>query len=1055
MPKFSCLFRVFAVFRSYLSKKAYPATIIGRDDSMSKNKIVKTIATILVVVLVVFVALVYFEISVMGDPFEIQAWMVEHLTIDPNASPDGTTPDGETTVTPTPGKYKDPEMLSDELVAQILNNNGNRKIYTEYAKAYADADRPIKEILIEGESAKIVSGDKVSVVNNYNGAAAALKWQDEGEVEYTFNVDKAGLYLIRMKYSSFPVEGKTTSGNIELKFKLNGEMPFDCAAELVFTKLWADEKVEGANVDDRGFVSDSRGNNIRPTQILVEDWREVDFTDSQAVYTEELMVYFEAGENTITLSGTKTNFAIDWIKVYNTDKTPTYDEYRASISNSGVATGFVKTIEAEVTDLKSISSITPNWDRSGPATSPSHPSALILNLIGGTNWQTVGEWVEWSFDVEQEGDYKIAFRYRQNFISGLFTSRRVYIDGAVPFEELDGVAFHFGNDWQTLELADENGEAYLIHLTPGKHTIRLEVTMGELAQTLQTLEESVYLLNYTYREIIAITTTSPDQYRDYKLENDIDYLADKFFTVSNWLETEALRLAEIIGNKGGEISIMLNAADQLNDFAEDPEEIVERMAAYKDTVTSLSSLMMQLQQQALEIDVISIASADAENTFNKASWGENFVFQVQAFIGSFTTDYSTVGDEAEGGEKTITVWFPGSREQAEIVKRMITDTFTPKYGINVNLELAQIGLAQAIIAGTAPDVLTSTGRADPVNLAARGALYPLSDFEDYEETLAWFNEGAAEPYKYNGDNKYYGIPVTENYHMMFYRTDIFTDLGIEPPETWEEFYKLIPVIQRNNMEIGLPYTSMAAAGINTGLGTRDLYITLLLQQGGQVFKDDLTAVDLDSAIALAAFKEWTEFYKLYSFPLEFDFYNRFRTGEMPIGITGYGTYNLLSAAAPEIRGLWKMAPIPGTLKEDGTIDRTEATSGSAAVIPADTEYPEEAWTFVKWWVSAEAQARYGNELEILMGAASRYDTANLEALEMLPWSTTELEILAEQREHVVTIPEVVGGYYVSRSIDNAFRDVYFNGENTRDAVYEHMIIANSEITRKRAEFGLD
>ena len=43
---------------------------------------------------------------------------------------------------------------------------------------------------------------------------------------------------------------------------------------------------------------------------------------------------------------------------------------------------------------------------------------------------------------------------------------------------------------------------------------------------------------------------------------------------------------------------------------------------------------------------------------------------------------------------------------------------------------------------------------------------------------------------------------------MFYRTDIFEELGIEPPETWEDLYRIIPVLQRNNMEIGLPYQQM-------------------------------------------------------------------------------------------------------------------------------------------------------------------------------------------------------------------------------------------------------
>ena len=46
--------------------------------------------------------------------------------------------------------------------------------------------------------------------------------------------------------------------------------------------------------------------------------------------------------------------------------------------------------------------------------------------------------------------------------------------------------------------------------------------------------------------------------------------------------------------------------------------------------------------------------------------------------------------------------------------------------------------------------------------------------------------------------------MTADMNMMFVRTDIFEELGLSIPETWEELYKLIPTLQRSNMNIGLP-----------------------------------------------------------------------------------------------------------------------------------------------------------------------------------------------------------------------------------------------------------
>ena len=39
--------------------------------------------------------------------------------------------------------------------------------------------------------------------------------------------------------------------------------------------------------------------------------------------------------------------------------------------------------------------------------------------------------------------------------------------------------------------------------------------------------------------------------------------------------------------------------------------------------------------------------------------------------------------------------------------------------------------------------------------------------------------------------------------MLFYRTDIFDELNISVPETWDEFMKIIPVLQSKNMDIVL------------------------------------------------------------------------------------------------------------------------------------------------------------------------------------------------------------------------------------------------------------
>lgn len=93
-------------------------------------------------------------------------------------------------------------------------------------------------------------------------------------------------------------------------------------------------------------------------------------------------------------------------------------------------------------------------------------------------------------------------------------------------------------------------------------------------------------------------------------------------------------------------------------------------------------------------------------------------------------------------------------------------------------------------------------QAQPLNYGVRGALYDLNTFDDADEICARFSESAVTPFRL--ENHLYGLPEQQSFAMMFYRTDILEELGLSAPETWTDFYKLIPVLQEKNMEIGLP-----------------------------------------------------------------------------------------------------------------------------------------------------------------------------------------------------------------------------------------------------------
>ncbi|MNP16201.1 hypothetical protein D3C76_1085880 [compost metagenome] len=206
---------------------------------------------------------------------------------------------------------------------------------------------------------------------------------------------------------------------------------------------------------------------------------------------------------------------------------------------------------------------------------------------------------------------------------------------------------------------------------------------------------------------------------------------------------------------------------------------------------------------------------------------------------------------------------------------------------------------------------------------------------------------------------------------------------------------------------------------------------------------------------MEAFKMWTGLFTNYKIQKQADFYNRFRSGEMPIGVADYSTYVLLSTAAPELTGWWGMKPMPGIEQSDGQINRSTGGLAQTGMIFKDTEMREESWEFLKWWTSADAQERFGSELEALLGVEARWNTANVEALKRLPWQSADLEAILEQWEWFKEREVVIGGYYTTRHIANVWNEIVLNGKITREAVEDGVKEIDKELRKKREEFGID
>ncbi len=859
----------------------------------------------------------------------------------------------------------------------------------------------------------------------------------EGTVALAVDLPEERALTLRLTYAFF---ADADPQKASVSVLLDGRPAADGASDIGLSCRYEDAEP---------IRQDLRGNDILPEQRLSTAPVSAVLCDS-AQLGRQIPFTIPAGRHELTLAFSSTKITLT--DVCLTDPAlPSYEQYRAGCP-AGSAGDVSVTVQAEQAALRSTSSLLPGTDRSGPATVPSDPVAKKLNVIAAGRWKDIGASLTWRIDVPADGRYRIGLRWKQDTKEGLATFRALYLDGEIPFAEAAELRFPYGRGWQYTCLGDAEGESYEFYLTAGTHMMTLEAVSGKMAEPTAALQETVYRLNTLYRRIIMVTGVSPDPYRDHDLFTQIDDLQQQFSASAASLDELIGQIGAVTGSKGGQISALAQLQKQLAEFAQDDLTIPDRLDAFKNNIVAAAALVTSFYEQPLSLDFITLTGeAAAEPEGLRPGLFDSLSYHLSAFFGSFFHDYSAVGDQTSSAVE-LTAWYGGSREQAEILKQLIDGGFTGQTGIGVRLQLVAIPLSQAILAGTAPDVLLTTSRGQPVNLGIRGALMDLSACDGVEEMKAEYAPQAFVPYTCRG--ALYGIPVTMSFHMMFVRTDIFAELGLSVPDTWDDLDTTVARLQRTNMTVGLPYSVMSsAASIEAGMGCKDIFSALLLQNGGRIYNDAQDATVLDEEATMAAFRRWTAYYTTYQLDTQYDFYNRFRTGEMPIGIGDYSFYNTLQAAAPELKGLWTMTVIPGTRRPDGSVDRTEAASGSACVIVKDTPCPNEAWQLLRWWCSAAVQGRFGSEIELQMGTAARYAPANRNALRLLPWSEEQLDLLERQAEQIEEIPEVIGGYYTARGLDNAFRNVLFNAVNYREALLEQMDIINTELARKQKEFS--
>lgn len=918
--------------------------------------------------------------------------------------------------------------------------------YTNYVKKYTDAARPDKTVEVLGKDYDPASvTDAQITVTTVDGENDVMQWANqEGSVSWTVNIPETGVYNIKMIYEAL----ESNTNDVEFSLLIDGESPYATASRITLSKRW---------INESEIKQDSRQNDIRPGQISTPCWQETPLEDIDGLFNEPLEFYMEAGEHTITFESEKAEFAVKSFTFYQYEAPAAYTA--PSDSDLTQAQGQKITLEGETAAYKSSRTLYPTSDKSSYLTSSangSSPTKTRYNTIGSGSWTQSTQTVTWEFNVDKAGYYKIGIRGRQDQMRGMYSNRRLYVNGEVPCLEANQIKFYYDTDWSITTPKSENGDDLYFYLQAGTNTISLEAVPGEIGEIMGNLDELVYNINSYYRQIRQITGPDPDEYNNYMIDTAIPSIVPDFKEYAKTLRDKKAEIEKLSGSGGTEAETLEKMAIVLDKCIKKPDLIPEMMSQIKDNITSVSSFVNQYREQPLEVDMIEVATSDQDFTSCDKSFFGSLGFGFMGFIGSFFEDYNALSDE---DESAMECWVMLGRDNAEALQQLISSEYNPTAKTKINLKLVQGGIVEATFAGKGPDLALFMGGDFPIQLAARGVLTDLTTFSDFDEVKTRFADDATVLYQYNGGT--YGLPCDQTFPMLFYRSDILSEYGIDPAtdlNTWDGLLNCLPTLQRNYLEVGLILPVMTSTGGTTQVSAitepGNTFAMLLLQQGLNYYNEEQTKTTFDTQEAVNAFDTWTKFYTTYSFQQTYDAFTRFRTGDMPVVIQNYTFYNQLSVAAPEIKGCWGFQPVPGTVQEDGTINHAANSNGSGAIIFTKAADQEGAWDFIKWFTSTDAQVKYGNNIESILGTMGRYATANEEALQQLSWTTSEVNLLLDQLNSQVEIPIIPASYGVTRNVMNAFRAVVNDYDNARDTLFWYNKDINDEITRKLEDLGL-
>lgn len=885
-----------------------------------------------------------------------------------------------------------------------------------------------------------IQGLEVLASSDLYGEAVLSSGKDEvylmdinHDVTVVHDIEQAGLYEIAVKY--YIVDPAIDA--VQMNVKVNGETPFYEAQTLVLPSVWEFETLT--------FSQDRYNNDIQPSSFRPELWQEATLKDHKGMHEDTFLFYLEP-DDVMTFSYINASVLIGEVSYIVSEELATYDSYIKNFENEEVIDELVMVSARDMAE-RSDPSIRLRVEQD-PSNLYYDTQQLRLNTIFGDSWENGGQSITYDLNVETAGLYQLSFKYRQYLLKDMPVFRRIYINGEVPFDALDTVAFPHTMNFINRSITQSDGTPYYVYLEKGDNQITLEAISHPYKTSIETMKYIMNEIQSLALDIKRYTSGGTDRFRDWDIsvyfpeaENDIRAWSNML----GWLYDDLVTLAS--DERPSELANILVAQDRLLSIADNINQLPSRMVQFSDGDSSvnqlLGSVVAQLFRSNLELER-TMVHGDVSLPSPYSNVFVNMFEGAKRLVLSFINNPYSVSNSDED----LNIWVNYPRQYIEILQVMIDQQFEGERKVTLSQMPDQNKLILANTSGQAPDIALGVDHWIPYEFAIRGAAIDLRTFEGYEDVVSRFSPGAMIPYAF--EDGMFGIPSTQNFWVTFYRTDIMDSVGVtEIPSTWDDVVSTLPLLQSYGLNYFVPLAQFS--GLKPFVAT----IPYVYQFGGNLYTESGMQTGINSTETVEGMELMSELFTLYNMPkFVGNFFNSFRYGTLPIGIGDLATYILLNAAADELDGLWAMDLHPGVMDpETGEVNRYASVGAQSNMILSQSEYPDEAWEFMEWWTSTDVQLEFAFTLLATYGSEYFWNTANLEAFAEIPMPVQHKDVIMAQWEYAIEAPRIPGSYMVEREISNAWTNIVFNGENPRQALDEAVRIANREIIYKMAEFG--